>query len=350
MGFQGKISEKHLYWVLQVLGWSSIVFIETINYTFFIVGEFNWEYVMQFLIMSFLGLTVSHFYKTYFIPKSQFQKKLSRIWVKGLVDVFGITFIMTALLYLPLIMSSDFEGLNSQFIISYFGQLMNLGRYVMGWVIIYYLFHIMKHMQEVTEQKLLLENLAKTSELELLKNQLNPHFLFNSLNSIKALVLIDQEKARDAIIKLSELLRFSLNYEKAPLIALNDEMKEVEKYLLLEQIRFGKRLDVHIQLEEETLELKVPPAMVLTLAENAIKHGINKLPDGGSIHVLSKKRGKNLIVEVTNSGQLNDTFNLGIGLQNVQKRLESLFGENSKFMLDSNSSNEVRATINLPIN
>jgi LytS/YehU family sensor histidine kinase len=102
--------------------------------------------------------------------------------------------------------------------------------------------------------------------LELLKNQLNPHFLFKCLNSIKALVLIDQDKARDSIIKPSELLRFTLYYEKSPLIALNEDINEVVKYLELEQIRFGKRLDVHISLQEETLEVKVPPAMVLTLA------------------------------------------------------------------------------------
>ena len=96
------------------------------------------------------------------------------------------------------------------------------------------------------EQKLLIENLAKTSELELLKTQLNPHFLFNALNSIKALVLLDSEKSRQAIIKLSELLRFSLNYEKHPLISLKTELEEVQKYMELEKIRFGERLQYKV--------------------------------------------------------------------------------------------------------
>ncbi|MFL0683967.1 MAG: sensor histidine kinase, partial [Algoriphagus aquaeductus] len=208
---------------------------------------------------------------------------------------------------------------------------MNLGRYVLVWIIIYYLYHILKRNSEISEQKLMLENVAKSAELELLKIQLNPHFLFNALNSIKALVLIDQEKSRDAIIKLSELLRFSLNYEKAPLISLNDEINEVIKYLELEQIRFGKRLEVEILIQEETLEQRIPPAMILTLAENAIKHGITKLPDGGKIKIESKIKGQKMWVELINSGQLEENFSMGIGLSNLEKRLQNLFPDKSSF-------------------
>ena len=338
-----------IYWLLQVIGWSSIIFIETINYTFFIVGEFQWEYLQQFFLYSLVGLIVSHVYKSMFIKIDVFEKSLSRIWIKAIFDVGMITLIMVILLYLPYIVT-DFSNIRKiEFWIPFFGQIMNLGRYAIVWIIIYYLYHILKKNSEITEQKLLFENVAKSAELELLKNQLNPHFLFNALNSIKALVLIDQEKARDAIIKLSELLRFTLNYEKAPLIALNEEINEVIKYLELEQIRFGKRLDVHISLEEETLDLKVPPAMVLTLAENAIKHGITQLPEGGGIWIQSKLRGKNLTLEVINSGQLKATFKLGIGLQNLQVRLRSLFSDKATFYLDAASDAKVIARITYPI-
>lgn len=338
-----------IYWLLQVIGWSSIIFIETINYTFFIIGEFKWDYFQQFFLYTAVGLIVSHFYKVMFIKVEVFEKSLSRIWIRAFFDVMMITSIMVILLYLPYLVA-DFSNISkSEFWIGFFGQIMNLGRYAIVWIIIYYLYHILKKNSEITEQKLLLENVAKSAELELLKNQLNPHFLFNALNSIKALVLIDQDKARDAIIKLSELLRFTLNYEKAPLIALNEEINEVIKYLELEQIRFGKRLDVHISLEEETLDLKVPPAMVLTLAENAIKHGITQLPEGGGIWIQSKLRGKNLTIEIINSGQLKSTFNLGIGLKNLQLRLQSLFSDKASFFLDEFSDAKVVARITYPI-
>jgi len=343
------LTKSRTYWLLQILGWSSLIFIEIINYTFFIIGEFKPEYLQQFALFSAVGLLASHFYKIMFIKVEVFERPLSRILFRAFIDVVMITLIMVILLYLPYLAEDSNNLRNGEFWIGFFGQIMNLGRYVIVWIIIYYLYHILKKNAEITEQKLLLENVAKSAELELLKNQLNPHFLFNALNSIKALVLIDQDKARDAIIKLSELLRFTLNYEKSPLIALNEEINEVVKYLELEQIRFGKRLDVHISLQEETLEVKVPPAMVLTLAENAIKHGITQLPDGGEIWIESKIRGKNLTIEVINSGHLKETFNLGIGLNNLQKRLQSLFSDQASFVLDSISEKKVIAKITYPI-
>ncbi len=343
------ISKSKFYWLLQIIGWSSIIFIETINYTFFIIGEFRWEYFQQFFLYAAVGLIVSHFYKTIFIKLEVFERSLSRIWVRAFFDVMMITSIMVILLFLPYVLTDFSTVKKSEFWITFFGQIMNLGRYAIVWIIIYYLYHILKKNSEITEQKLLFENVAKSAELELLKNQLNPHFLFNALNSIKALVLIDQEKARDAIIKLSELLRFTLNYEKAPLISLNEEINEVVKYLELEQIRFGKRLEVHISLEEETLDVKVPPAMILTLAENAIKHGITQLPEGGEIWIETKIRGKNIFIEVINTGKLKDTFNLGIGLNNLQKRLQSLFSQKASFVLDAVSDKKVIARISYPI-
>ena len=343
------LGKTKVYWLLQVLGWSSIIFIETVNYTFFIHGQFEWTFFQQFTFYSLVGLFVSHAYKSVFIRPHIFERSLSRIWSKAFFDTLMIAFLMTFMLYLPYAFIDPSSLLSQSTLISFLGQIMNLGRYVLVWIIIYYLYHILKRNAEISEQKLKLENIAKSAELELLKIQLNPHFLFNALNSIKALVLIDQEKSRDAIIKLSELLRFSLNYEKAPLISIHEEINEVVKYLELEQIRFGKRLEVEIALQEETLDRRIPPAMILTLAENAIKHGITKLPDGGVIKIESKIKGARICIEVINSGQLEDNFSMGIGLTNLQKRLENLFPENASFYLDNFGNEQVKSTLTYPI-
>lgn len=349
MGNKFLMNKSQVYWLLQALGWSSIVFIETVNYTFFIHENFEWSFFQQFVLYALVGIFVSHGYKSVFITEKIFEKSLSKIWARAFFDTLIIAFLMAFLLYFPYLFV-DFNSLISKdILISFLGQIMNLGRYVLVWIIIYYLYHILKRNSEISQQKLKLETLAKSAELELLKIQLNPHFLFNALNSIKALVLIDQEKSRDAIIKLSELLRFSLNYEKAPLINIKEEINEVVKYLELEQIRFGKRLEVEIILQEETLDRRIPPAMVLTLAENAIKHGITKLPDGGIIKIESKIKGARICVEVINSGQLVENFSMGIGLTNLQKRLENLFPENASFHLDNFGNKLVKSTIIYPI-
>jgi two-component system, LytTR family, sensor kinase len=349
MGNKLMMSKNQIYWLLQVLGWSSIVFIETVNYTFFIHGNFEWSFFQQFVLYALVGIFVSHAYKSVFITQKVFEKSLSKIWTKAFFDTLIIALLMAFLLYFPYLFI-DFKALmTKEILISFLGQIMNLGRYVLVWIIIYYLYHILKRNSEISEQKLKLETLAKSAELELLKIQLNPHFLFNALNSIKALVLIDQEKSRDAIIKLSELLRFSLNYEKSPLIQLKEEINEVVKYLELEQIRFGERLEVEILLQEETLRQLVPPGMILTLAENAIKHGITRLPEGGKISVESKIQGEKVSIEVINSGQLKEDFLIGIGLNNLQKRLQNLFSEDAVFHLDNFGCNFVKATLACPL-
>lgn len=343
------LTKTQRYWLLQILGWGSIVFVETINYTFFIVGGFQWTFVTQFSILSLTGILSSHFYKKLFIKESIFEKSLSKIWIRALADTFLMTGIIVSFLYSLSVLEQPELLSDTKFIISYFGQIMNVARYVVVWIIIYYLYHVLNKHRDTAEQKLLVENLAKTSELELLKSQLNPHFLFNALNSIKALVLIDSDKAREAIIKLSELLRFTLNYEKTPLISISEEIDEVVKYLELEKIRFGSRLDVRIDLQAETLDAKIPPAMILTLAENAIKHGITKIPDGGMIEISASANSHTIRIEVCNSGTINDATGKGIGLKNTTKRLQSLFGEKAELALKNKSSNQVSVTIIYPL-
>lgn len=345
------LNKKQSYWLFQILGWGAIIFVETVNYTFFIIQKFDITYIIQFTFLSLTGLLVTHSYKSWGINPAIFDKHQSHIAIKGLTDTLIISFLITVITGLPaLILNYDqMLASTSQFLINFFGQIMNIARYVVVWIIIYYLYHVQLKTSEIKEQKLLLENLAKTSELELLKSQLNPHFLFNALNSIKALVLIDQEKAREAIIKLSELLRFTLNYEKTPLINIADEINEVVKYLELEKIRFGDRLDVHIDLQAESLDAKVPPAMILTLAENAIKHGITKLPDGGVIAIRSSISGGHCRIEVTNTGSLHLNGNTGIGLKNINQRLINLFGEKAEMVLKNKTEHQVSATLIYPV-
>jgi LytS/YehU family sensor histidine kinase len=210
--------------------------------------------------------------------------------------------------------------------ISFFAGIVNWMRYAGVWIIIYFLYKLLERKREIEESKLRSENLARTTELELLKTQLNPHFLFNSLNSIKALVTLDPEKSKDAIVKLSELLRFTLNYSMQQLIPFNDELLEVKKYLALEQIRFGDRLLISYRVEDTVLNRLIPPTMLLSLAENAIKHGIAKQSGRGILIVESLLSGKSLLIKMTNTGALVNSNGRGIGLRNVRKRLESLYG------------------------
>jgi LytS/YehU family sensor histidine kinase len=220
-------------------------------------------------------------------------------------------------------------------------------RYFGVWVIIYFLFKILEQNHTIQQEKLLLENNARTAELELLKTQLNPHFLFNALNSIKALVSINPEQSRDAIVKLSELLRFTLQYNKEQEIHLSEELAEVRKYLELEELRFGERLNVKYLVADDTLSCLVPPAVMLTLAENAVKHGIGQSAKAGEILVEAEEKDNMLIVKMTNTGQYMPGNQVGIGLLHIRRRLEALYGDRATLTF-KNIDNRVVATLKIP--
>jgi len=178
---------------------------------------------------------------------------------------------------------------------------------------------------------------ASKNEIELknLRAQLNPHFLFNSLNSIRALVGLDPEQAKTAITGLSTLLRSSINLGKQKLVKLSDEMDLVKNYLELEQIRFEERLRIDYKIAENSLKCEIPPLMVQTIVENSIKHGISQIIDGGVIVLESVFDGRQLTIAVTNPGKLDRSeVESGIGIANTKKRLEILYGGHASFSIN----------------
>jgi LytS/YehU family sensor histidine kinase len=210
------------------------------------------------------------------------------------------------------------------------------------------MYKVLQQNNAILQEKLTLENLAKTTELELLKTQLNPHFLFNALNSIKALVIINPEQSRDAIVKLSELLRFTLQYGKEMLIPLNDEMKEVKKYLELEQLRFGKRLHVEFNIDDNTFSQTIPPAIILSLAENAIKHGVAKQMGESTIRIQSCINENKVEICVENTGNYAPENTTGIGLKHITRRLEEVFHHKAAFTITQQNT-FVKACIKTPL-
>lgn len=315
-----------------------MVCIEVVNYTFFIVGKFNWSYTQLFLYGALLGLLLTHFFKLIINKLNVFAWRARTLWLLAFAATLLMSLLANTLFYLPALLQDQITVQSIFEPISFFGGIVNWARYVGVWVILYFLYHMLERARKIEQEKLQSENAARVTELELLKTQLNPHFLFNALNSIKALVSIDQEKSRDAIVKLSELLRYTLNYGNHELIPLHDELAEVKKYWALEQIRFGNRLQVQIDVEDATLNRLIPPAVILTLAENAIKHGVTKHSGDCVLQLKAILSGPTLAIEMINPGKLEMSERTGIGLQNIQKRLHHFFGQ--RFMFSITEQNE----------
>lgn len=173
--------------------------------------------------------------------------------------------------------------------------------------------------------------LARDAELKALKAQINPHFLFNSLNSISALTSIDASRARDMCVLLGEFLRLTLGLGEKTLVRFSEEVDLLEKYLAIEKIRFGERLKTKEAIQEESKACLLPPLLLQPLMENAIRHGIAGLPEGGEVRLTAGRQNGRLEILVENSWDPDapPRRSSGMGLRNVKQRLEARYGKDA---------------------
>jgi two-component system, LytTR family, sensor histidine kinase AlgZ len=200
---------------------------------------------------------------------------------------------------------------------------------------------------ETREQKAL--TLARESELKALKAQINPHFLFNSLNSISALATVDGARARDMCIKLSDFLRTTLKLGEKPRITLADELALAKAYLDVERVRFGARLKVEIEADPECDRCVVPSLVLQPLVENAVKHGIAGLVEGGSIRIEAHCGSGRLQLEISNEYDRESPApsRHGLGLRNVRERLRAIY-ENTARLDTSEAGDRFIVQLDLP--
>ena len=213
--------------------------------------------------------------------------------------------------------------------------------------------------------RLEIEVQSREAKLEAMRLQLNPHFLFNSLNSTRMLIGEDPEQARHMITQLARLLRTTLERSQSVTVTLHEELELTRTYLNLEAVRFEERLAYQFDIDPDAKSVAVPPMMVQTLVENAVKHGIAARKDGGTVTVQAELHGDTLCVQVTNTGHLDeDAPKRGIGLRNLRERLRLLYGDAFTFSIangesdantpsdnvlsDNTPSDTVVATLHLP--
>jgi two-component system sensor histidine kinase AlgZ len=191
---------------------------------------------------------------------------------------------------------------------------------------------------------------AQEAELKMLRTQIDPHFLFNSLNSISALTSQDPARAREMTLKLSEFFRQSLNLAAKTKIPLNEEMRLNENFLAIEKIRFGSRLQTEMAVDDPAALCQVPPMILQPLIENAIKHGVEQLMEGGVIRISARCDGARLRLSVENpfDREQRSSRENGIGLTNITRRLQAIYGDQARIDWIK-QENTFRAEITLPV-
>jgi sensor histidine kinase YesM len=335
--------KQNIYWTCQFIGWTLYA---AINLFFFKLSyNTNLKDILLFLIWLPLGITITHFFRLivlkYNILKVSLFFQIPLIIVSSLL--MSILFFIINITIVNLFSNAS-EPID---LIAATSKILSLVLIFIIWSVIYFGFHFFDNYKKTEIQNLRLEANSKEVELNKLKSQLNPHFMFNSMNSIRALVDEDPKKAKVAITQLSNILRNTLMMHKNRYISLEEELVLVKDYLELEHIRFEERLNFNFEIDPNTLSLNIPPMMIQTLVENGIKHGISKYPEGGNISIITQKTSVDFKIEIINTGQLleNNKPDSGFGIANTTDRLELLFGKKATFSLKNLDTKNVISEI-----
>lgn len=339
------------YWLCQIGGWSCFILLYTFFYfTLQIKDQPN--FFLQLFFEAIQGLIVTHTMRMVIKETNLLEQKLS-IQIIGLIFltlIFAIFFATVnitteQLLKIESPMMAK-HSYSNKIIRTSFGCFL----FLTIWSMTYFTYHYITRSRREQVDKIRLEALVKELELKTIKAHINPHFIFNALNSIRALVDENPVRARKAITELSNILRNSMIIERVETVPLEKELSVVKDYLALEQIRFEERLQVHMSIDENTLDQLVPPMMLQTLVENAIKHGISKIVEGGHIEIISDFKDNYHELVIRNSGHLNGNANKeGFGIGSTKSRLNLLYGKNASFEIKDLAPNEVEAKVILPL-
>ena len=346
------MNKTRLYWLCQIGGWSLYALFQI--FFIYLADLYNSEYnlldnklIISHVLLVVLSILTSHFYRE-FIIRWGWLKKFTRELIPKII--LASLFLGTVTVAYMVTVSGILGNLIPERDLSLLYLLGNLFGFTilyLIWSLIYFMYHYV----ESYNKSLRYEAYINEIRLNKLKSQLNPHFIFNGLNSIRALVDEDPGKSKVAITQLSNILRNSLIMDKQKLINFSDEIKTVKDYLDLESIRFEERLKTELMIDPESNQFKVPPLMIQTLVENGIKHGISNLVSGGEIQIHTEVEQDMLHIRIRNSGQYingKPKDREGYGLENTRQRLKLIFEDQADFSIKNENEETVLTEITIP--
>ena len=343
------MSKKGLYWICQAGGWLFFVLFNSLLVK--LQNAFNIDVAKSLTILLIFGVVISHIYRNLIIRSGWLKvstlKLLPRVIIASVVFAIVLEFAQFFSEWVIGIAEPQRYSANS---IIY--NIMQLAFLFFFWSIIYFLFHYIENYKKAEIENFKWQASINEIELNKLKSQLNPHFMFNAMNSIRALVDENPAKSKDAITQLSNILRNTLQMGKNKVISFEDELKVVSDYLALESIRYEERLKTCIQVDSRSNDFFVPPLMIQTLVENGIKHGISKLTQGGIVELITAVEKNQLIVRIRNSGQLKGGLgdDSGFGIKNTLQRLKLLYGNEASLKIVNQDSGTVLTELTIPKN
>ena len=339
------MQKKKLYIGSQLVGWA--LYITLAFFLTQIAGvPINKELLFSLLVAFILGLILSHAYREIILRNNWLGLNIVKIiprfvfgsiLMASLFELFyvGITHVFLGHVLERSLMVQEIASLIILFVL---------------WSLIYFFYHFFRNYKTEEIKNLKWEALKNEIELNKLKSQLNPHFMFNSMNTIRALIDENPKIAKLAVTQFSNILRSNLLMGRQKLIPLEQEIKLVKDYLAVESYRYEERLNYTLNISPKTNGIMVPPLMIQTLVENGIKHGISKIPSGGEIKVTTTIEDNEVKIQILNSGQFIKEHlpTTGFGLANTRERLKILYGNKAKMTIDNFNNSKVITEIHIP--
>jgi hypothetical protein len=351
-----------VYWIFQLTGWGVITlgrFIGGVT-----VLDLAWpRLLLELLLVNTLGLVLSHWLRD-FVRRNHWRalpirKRAWRILVASFVCGAPIG-IVTQFTYLSALVDPETflreyaPALQFQLALpfAFALEIVNWAFLFIAWLTIYFTAIALREYRSAQFKQSELARALHLAELRLLKSQLNPHFLFNALNTVRSLIADNPSRAQDAVTRLAKTLRYTLTSPQDELVTLSQELDIVADYLELESMRFEDRLRIEHHVPDYAAGVQIPVMLLQTLVENAIKHGIAQLPSGGLLRISAVVRNVTLILEVENPRPPAPvrTAQEGVGLQNARDRLRLLFGERAGLELDLSKPGVATARLRIPVN
>lgn len=338
-----KATKKTYFWGTHITSWLLLTIIIAFTNYYSGTNVFEISYIINLLAWIILNILTTTCFR-YIINQNKIYERPLKKRILFIITSSFIGSLITSIITIFITYSFTNE------IDSFLNNLINISLTVfilyLFWQILYFAFKLLENYQE---EKLLTTKLQleKTSfELQTLRQQLNPHFLFNSLNSIRALIIEDSEKARTSVTQLSNLLRTTLVSGKKNLVSIDEEIILVKNYLEIEKIRFDEKLQYNINYKKSSI--KIPTFIIQLLVENAIKHGVSKTSEAGYINITIEESFKFITIMVENNGKwINTKSSTKIGLESIEKRLQLIYKDQASYKVSSNN-NKVITTIKIP--
>ncbi|GAB5517937.1 MAG: hypothetical protein RhofKO_01880 [Rhodothermales bacterium] len=341
---------ERLFWTLNLTGWLGF----GIAMAFSRIGRFPFDYMfVNKLVLTILGLAASLGLRWIYQRARRQEISGGRLLALMVACSYGFSLVWSAIHNIsmgPYIAFLREEVWTFEWSLGLLGGAVYHAFVLLAWSVLYVGIQTYLALQQTREAMLQAQAAAHQARLDALRFQLNPHFLFNSLNAVSTLVAEhDTTAANRMLARLGDFLRLTLDAPDATCVPLAQELDYAERYLAIEQVRFGDRLRVDIDVAPQVLDATVPALLLQPLLENAIQHGIDARPEGGTIRLTAQALGTQLLLSLSDDGRgLPPEMQEGVGLKNTRARLQQHYGDAHRFTLTRVDGGGVRIDLVLP--